>query len=262
METSEQRSWGFYILPLVKDFPFNPVHQIVRIVYKGKNLDLRVAEGSIIPNFQDHLMLVTAPDRVMENEEVSEDRLMLLPGLADSDGTLATIPQGFCFPVHKRQRVYTSNPQSAFASFAISDTNMFDLDNVVTAVSPQFADRDYTTVDKSGTDPNIGSIGIFINKQGTILIKSTGGSITIGKEGTQIGGQLHTESSSVNTGALADNTFADIIPSTVVTVPVAFPKFLNYSTFANLANAGMKFVEVASKTKAVSSFVSALKRTL
>jgi hypothetical protein len=260
MDLNEQREWGFYILELVSDFPYNPIHQIARVRYKGRSVDLRINSGTEVPNHQNHLVLAIVPERVMETAEVPEERLGLPPGLASGDGTIAAVPQGICFLIDKRQTVKTTNPQNGQASFSISNTNMFDLNNIMTAVSPAFIDRDYTTIDKNKADPNVGSVGMFINKQGTVLIKSTGGSITIGKEGVHIGGRLFQESSAIDTGALADNTFADLIPSTIVTFPVSFPKILNHGYLVNIANAGMKFIEITDKARAVSRFGSAIQR--
>lgn len=252
----ENKSWNFYVLEMAADNFYNPIHQICRVKYKGKHIDLRIMAGIDNPNPQDHLVLVIAPDRTIDYEEVSDERLDYPPGLADPNGTVANIPVGFCFLIDRRQKINTTNPQNGAAGFAISRTNMFDRDKIVAAVSPRFGDRDYTTVDDKNVDPNAGSIGLFINKDGTILLKATGGSITLGKEGVHIGGRLFHEASAIDTGFLSDNSIADLISSTVPTAGVAYPKLPNFGQIANIANAGLKFVEVTDKARAGLNFAT------
>ena len=241
--------WKFYVLELDASNYYNPKHQIARIKYKGKRIDMRINPGTENPNPQDHLVLVMAPEKTIEYEEVDTNRYDLPPGMASSDGDVGNIQQGVCFLIDKRQRVNTTAPQNGQAGFSVSSTNMFDPENVVAVMAPRMVDRDYTSVDQPDQDPNYGSIGIFMNRDGCILIKSTGSSITMGKEGIHIGGRLFLESSARETGPLSDNTISDLIGSTIPTAGAAWPKLPNIGQIAQYANAGMKFVKIAEAAK-------------
>lgn len=241
--------WKFYVLELAATNYYNPKHQVARIKYKGKRVDMRINPGTENPSPQDHLVLVIAPEKTMEYEEVDSERYDLPPGIISSDGEIGDIKQGICFLIDKRQRVNTTAPQNGQAGFSVSSTNMFDPENVVAVLSPRMIDRDYTSVDQTGQDPNYGSIGIFMNRDGCILIKSSGSSITMGKEGIHIGGRLFQESSSVETGPLSDNTISDLIGSTIPTAAAAWPKLPNIGQIAQYANAGMKFIKIADAAK-------------
>lgn len=255
MVDTENRSWNFYILELASTNFFNPTHSILRVGYKGKFFDLRAMVGVENPSPADHLALVIAPSRTIDCEEVKSERLDYPPGVISPSMDLGRVPLGFAFLIDKRQRINTTNPQSGSAGMAISSTNMFDPEKVVMALSPRLLDRDYTTL-KDNVDSNMGSIGLFVNRDGTVLLKSTGAAITLGKEGVHIGGRLFHESSTVDTGVLSDNTFADMIPSTIPTAGVAFPKLPNFGQIANIANAGRKFMEVSQKIKAGVQFAN------
>lgn len=255
---TESKSWSFYVGEMPASNFYNPFHQVVRVLVKGKYLDFRINPGIENPNYKDHLVLIIAPERVIDFDELHKDRLDLPPGTLDKAGHVATIPQGLCFLIDKRQRINTTAPQNGGAGFAISNTNMFDPEKVVTAITPRFIDRDYTTVDDSGQDPNYGSIGLFINKDGSILIKSTGSSITMGKEGIHLGGRLFQESSAIETGPLSDNSIADLIGSTIPTAGASWPKLPNFGQIANYANAGMKFIQVCDKVKAGAKFAQSV----
>jgi len=241
--------WKFYVLELSETNYFNPKHQIVRVKYKGKRIDLRINPGIENPSPQDHLVLVIAPEKTMEYEEVDSDRYFLSPGTISTDGDLGEIQQGICFLIDKKQRVNTTAPQNGQAGFSVSSTNMFDQENVVAVMSPRMVDRDYTSIDPQGQDPNYGSIGIFMNRDGCILIKSTGSSITMGKEGIHIGGRLFLESSARETGPLSDNTISDLIGSTIPTAGASWPKLPNIGQIAQYANAGMKFIKIVDAAK-------------
>ncbi len=241
--------WKFYVLELSASNYYNPKHQIARVKYKGKRIDIRINPGTENPNPQDHLVLVIAPEKTMEYEEVDSSQYDLPPGTT-ADGEVTDIQQGLCFLIDKRQRVNTTAPQNGQAGFSVSESNMFDPENVVSVMSPRMVDRDYTSVDSTGQDPNYGSIGIFMNRDGCILIKASGSSITMGKEGIHLGGRLFQESSAVETGPLSDNTIADLIGSTIPTAGAAWPKLPNIGHIAQYANAGLKFIKIADAAKA------------
>lgn len=256
--TTDQRNWGHYVAEMSKENFYNPMHQIIRISLKGKFLDLRINPGNENPNYDNHLVLAIIPEHTMDYDYVPDDRLGLLPGTMDAEGHLASVPHGICFLLDRRQRINTTCPQNGSAGFSVSSTNMFDSSKVVTAISPPFVDRDYTSVNETSQDPNYGSIGVFINKDGCVLIKAAGSSITMGKEGIHLGGRLFHESSSIETGPLSDNTLSDLIGSTIPTAAASWPKIPNFGQFANYAHTGMMFIEVADNARAAFKFVSAV----
>lgn len=236
---------------------YNPRHQLVRVIYKTKRFDLRLKHSYMMPSPQDHLILVTIrEDYLDDNEGIPQERLNYLPGILDEQGTVATIPRGWCELIDKRQFEMGANPQNGSAGFSVSNTNMFDPDKLAVAITPPLKGRDYTSLEESNGDIKDENIGFFINKDGTVLIKAAGGSITIGKEGLHLGGRLFQESSAAETGPLSDNTIGDLIGSTIPTAGAAWPKFPNFGYIANIANAGMKFIEVADKAKKAGEIIS------
>lgn len=236
---------------------YNPFHRIIRVEFKGGYYDIKCEPGWEVPNPKNHLALAILPEGYFDsNNPIPDERLNLLPGQQDKIGTLASLPKGLVFLISSRQRLSTSNPQNASAGFSISNTNMFDLDNVTVAITAPLQDRDYTTLDNGNLgDPNNLGIGLFINKQGTVVLKSSGASITLGKEGIHIGGRLATESSSIDTGVLSDNTIADMVPSTMFTAAVAIPKLPNLGQIAAIANASMKFIEITDKAARITELI-------
>lgn len=249
-----------YLVLEIADIPkfYNPFHKIIRVKYKETYYDLKCDPGVVVPNQQDHLVLAVIPHGLFDYiSSIPDHRQVITPGLENSAGQLAQIPQGICFLISSRQTISTANPQNASAGMSITNTNMFDMDKVAIAISPPLVDRDYTTLDDGTTgDINNLAVGVFINKQGTVLIKSQGGSVTLGKEGVHIGGKVSFESSTRDTGILSDNTFADMIPSTIPTAGIAIPKLPNVASIASVANAAMKFIDVIDKTKQISQILA------
>jgi len=253
----ESDKWGFYVMELSNNNFFNPTHSIIRVKRQSNYYDLKAIVGIENPSPADHLCLVVAPEKTINTRYLDKYRLDFPPGLRSLDDALAEVPLGFAFLIDKQQRIKTTNPQSGSAGMSISGTNMFDPEKVLLAISPRLPNRDYTTLKDQNSDPNVESVGLFINRDGSVLLKSTGGAITLGKEGVHIGGKLFHESSSVDTGVLSDNTIADMIPSTIPTAGASFPKLPNIGQIANMANAGAKFVQVSQTVKAVAQFATA-----
>lgn len=232
---------------------FNPRHQVIRVEFEGGFYDLKCVPTVFVPSREDYLVVAMLPeDFFMYNSSISNYRQELPPGLNSKDGTLADLPKAICWVVNRRQTVSTTNPQNAAAGFAISGTNMFDLNNVTVALTPNLPSRDYTTLDDASSgDPNNESVGLFINRQGTVLIKSTGGSITLGKEGVHIGGKLATETSNKDTGVMMENPLSKILGSTIPTAGASWPTIPNIGTIASIANAVVKFIEIGDKGRQV-----------
>lgn len=257
-ETDSEKKLEFWLLEIAElENYYNPKHQIIRVKYGSDFFDLKCSPGFTVPNRRDHLVIAMLEEKFFQTYSiVTEEQLNFPPGLKDKQGRIKEIPMGVCFLTPKRQTLSTTNPQNAHAGFTISSTNMFDLDNVTVAVTPPLPGKDYTTLEDSFSgDINNESVGFFINKQGTILIKSTGASLTLGREGIHIGGRLASESSIKDTGVMSDNPLARLVPSTIPTAGVSIPKLPNMGTISSIANAGAKFIEITDKVSQISSIV-------
>lgn len=247
----EYKGSSAYLLEIADNtrYFYNDRQKILRVRYGRKLFDFPCQPGLENPDPARHAAMCFVSDKVLEDSDgIVNERLDLPPGWVDNEGTLATIDKAFCFLVNKAQYITTTNPQNASAGFSISKTNMFDKDKVVYSLTPPLEDRDYTTKEPQ-SDLNSENVGVFINKDGTILVKSRGGSLTLGDEGVHVGGRFLTESSATDTGPLSDNTISDLIPSTIPTAGAAYPKLPNIGLIANVANAGMKFMSIADKVQ-------------
>jgi hypothetical protein len=222
---------------------YNDRHKVIRIKHNKNYYDFKYFGGHIVPSPEHHVAIVVTNDEsLLETRCVTPERQNFLPGILDDKGTLADLPFGLVWCVPKKQTVSVTNPNSGGAGFAISKTNMFDLDKVSVAISPPL-EGDYTNTESKENLSNK-SVGIFINKDGTILIKSIGSSITMGKEGVYIAGNVSWESSEHQRGIMMDNTLQRFIPSTIVTFPISFPEYPNLSLVAQIANGATKVRQV------------------
>jgi hypothetical protein len=258
MEESEHRLefWMLEMADIVNYY--NPRHKIIRVLYNNNYYDLKCDPGFTVPSQTDHLVLAMLPEGFFTNyTPISDFQLNLAPGLISKDGIVGDIPKAIAFLVPKKQTICTANPQSIGAAFNVENSNVHDMKNVAVAVTSPIQDKDYTTLDTAnmGDINNLGA-GLFINKQGTVLLRSSGGSITLGKEGVHIGGKLACESSVVDTGMMADNPFADLIPSTIVSIPASYPKIPNFVQITSLANASLKLAEMLNKFNTVREMVT------
>lgn len=248
----------FWMLEIASaDKYYNAKHQIIRVTHGGKFYDIKCNPGYVVPNRNDHFVICILPENYFnKNDGLTDQELEFLPGNSTLEGDLATLPQGVAFLTPKRQTLSTTNPQSAGGSFAMSDVNMFDMENVCVAITPPLPGRDYTTLeDPNSGDINNESVGLFINKQGTVLLKSINGSITLGKEGVHVGGKFKAEASVKDTGFLTENPLSKLIPSTIPTAWANFP-IPNMGAIASIANAAMKYIEVTDKVAQVTQIVS------
>jgi hypothetical protein len=236
---------------------YNARHQIIRVTHGGGYYDIKCSPGHIVPNQKDHLVICILPENYFNRiDGLSEEELNYPPGTLSKAGGMSRISQGIALLTPKRQTLSTSNPQSAGGSFAMSDVNMFDMDNVCVAVTPPLPGRDYTTLDDQNSgDVNNESVGLFINKQGTILIKSVNGSITLGKEGVHVGGKFKADASVKDTGFLTENPLSKIIPSTIPTAWASAP-IPNMGAIASITNASMKYIEATDKAVKITSIIS------
>lgn len=218
---------------------YNDKHKIIRIKFKDNKYDFKYMGGHVVPNPSKHIALViTSEEALGEAYTIIGDRENFLPGIADNAGNLTNLSMGVVYILSIDQEISVTNPSSGGAGMAISKTNMFDLEKVAIALAPPL-DKDYTNTDKEQNLEDQ-SVGVFINNDGTILVKSKGSSITMGEEGIYIGGNVHWESAAHSKEWMMDNTLADFIPSTIVTFPISIKELPNIAKFAQIAEGARK----------------------
>ncbi|MCK9428845.1 MAG: hypothetical protein M0R17_02390 [Candidatus Omnitrophica bacterium] len=233
---------------------FNDTHKIIRLEFNNKFYDFKFISSNEVPNPSKHLAIViTSEEFLSDNASISEERLNYLPGIVDKFGNIGDLPLGFVYIINKKQTVSVTNPNSGGAGFAINNTNMFDYDKIAVSISPPL-DNDYTNTEKDDNKLNK-NVGIFINHDGTILVKSKGGSITLGEEGIYLAGNIAWESSEHQREWMMDNGFHRFIPSTMVSFALALPEFPNLTTFANIGNAAQKVLSIVKKVSNISKIV-------
>ena len=226
---------------------YNDNHKIIRVQFKENKYDFKYLGGHVVPNPSKHLaLLITSEEALGDAYAINGERESFLPGIIDKIGNLTNLSMGSVYVVSKYQEIVRTNPSAGGAGMAISKTNMFDLEKVSIAITPPL-DKDYTNTDK---EPNLEdkSVGVFINNDGTILIKSKGSSITMGEEGVYIGGNVHWESAIHSKEWMMDNTLADFIPSTIVSFPVAIKELPNIAKFAQIAEGARKVRNIIETT--------------
>jgi hypothetical protein len=235
---------------------FNETHKIIRVEFDRKFYDFKFLGGYEVPNPSRHMAVVSTTEKVMSGVGISEERLSLLPGYANKEGSVIDLPLGFVtiFPIN--QVSSTTYPNSGSAGFSINKTNMFDLDKASIAISPPL-NKDYTNSDIDDDNKNQ-SVGIFMNSDGTILIKSKGASITMGKEGLFFAGKVGWDSSVQEQEWQADNPLAPFLGSTIPTYVAAFSKLPNLGKFAQMALGSKKIRDVVSKGKKIGTALSSL----
>jgi hypothetical protein len=237
-----------YLAELAKKNYYNPFDQIIRVDFNGRIIDFRLGGNVIeVPNPEKHVVLIVAPEEVMDkinNSQINED---LLPGYVDANFTPAEIPIGAAFLIHKGFVVSGTNPQNGSAGFAMDNTNMFDLNKVRISISPSI-EKPYTNNDLNEAQGQ--NIGVFMNDN-TVLVKSRGASLTLGEDGVHIGGKVFWESSKHNKEWIVDNPFAGFVPETIITFPVSIPYIPNIGAITNMANAGRKVINVIGKGTAI-----------
>jgi hypothetical protein len=239
MDTDTKFQLKAFVTQIADSNYYNDVHKIIRVQFKDNKYDFKYMGGHIVPNPTKHIaLIITSEEALGDAYSIIGDRENFLPGIIDSMGNLTNLSMGVAYILSKDQEISRTNPSAGGAGMAISKTNMFDLEKVAIAIAPPL-DKDYTNTEK---DPNLEdkSVGIFMNNDGTILIKSKGSSITMGEEGIYIGGNVHWESAAHTKEWMMDNTLADFIPSTIVTFPLAIKEIPNIAKFAQIAEGARK----------------------
>ena len=244
---------------------YNEIHKIIRVEFNNRFFDFKYLGGYEVPNPSKHIAIIITSEKAMDDIGLSEDRLKFLPGIKDDGGSLIDIPIGFVYIVSNEQQTFTTNPNAGGAGFSIENTNMFDLEKVAIAISPPLR-KDYTNTDGNLaiSDPRSAakedlknqSVGMFINNDGTILIKAKGSSITMGEEGIYFGGVPGWESSSHEKEWMMDNQFTFFIPSTIPTAGIAIPALPNIAKFAKIAEGARMVRTIATKATKIADLIT------
>ena len=248
---------------------YNEIHKIIRVEFNNRFYDFKYLGGYDVPNPSKHIAIIITSEKALDDIGLSDNRLRFLPGVKDENGSLIDIPLGFVYTVPNEQQTSTTNPNSGGAGFSIENTNMFDLDKVAIAISPPLQ-KDYTSTDGNlaVSDPRSSakedlknqSVGLFINNDGTILIKSKGSSITMGEEGVYFAGIPGWESSSHEKEWMMDNQFTFFIPSTIPTAAISIPTLPNIAKFAKIADGARMVRNVVSKATKVADPVQRIQK--
>ena len=135
---------------------------------------------------------------------------------------------------------------------SISNTNMFEEHKVKVAISPPLA-RDYTSNDEDTEDVN--KIGMFMNDK-TIIIKSSGGQITLGEEGLHFGGKIHWESTTHSKEIMQDNFIHQLVPSTLPTAAISIPQLPNFGMIAQIAETANRVINTLDIASSVVDLIS------
>lgn len=234
---------------------YNDTHKIIRVQFKDNRYDFKYMGGPVVPNPTKHLaLLITSEEALGDAYAIIGERENFLPGIVDTVGNLTNLSMGVAYLVSKDQEIARTNPSAGGAGIAISKTNMFDLEKVAIALAPPL-DKDYTNTDKEQNLEDK-SVGVFINNDGTILVKSKGSSITMGEEGIYIGGNVHWESAAHSKEWMMDNTLADFIPSTIVTFPISIKELPNIGKFSQIAEGARKVRNIVETTTKIVGVLS------
>lgn len=243
-----------YIVNIAGVNYYNESLRILRIEFNERVYDFKYLGGYEVPNPKEHVAVIVTSEDHLDGIGIEEDKLNKLPGI-NVDDTISELPMGFAYTVNKKQTVSTTNPNSGGAGFTVNNTNMFDLEKVLVAISsPSY--KHYTNPDKDVDSERHNNVGFFINNDGTILLKSRGSSITMGEEGIYIAGNVSWEHSEHQREWMMDNPIQRFIPSTIPTGAVSIPELPNISKFANIANAAKKVRDVISKIGKVTELIS------
>lgn len=244
---------------------FNDLQQVVRVRFNGRYFDLRYRPSPVLPNPQMHLAIITATEEEMNSPGIGEDLQKLMPGIADEEGNPRALPYGWVDVINRKQMTMVTNHQNASAPFALEGADMSNKNKTRVALTPPLQ-KDYTNAEGrpessqtgetgySKEDTGDQSIGVFINDD-SIVIKSSGAQITMGRDGIHIGGKLKVQSSEHEREWMFDNTLSRFIPSTIPTGAIAIPELPNVAKFAKYGQTFQRIAQIADKTStAISLF--------
>jgi hypothetical protein len=238
---------------------YNQYHKIVRVKFQSdpskpeRLFDFKYLGGAEVPNPKRHIaIIVTNDESISETKALKEERLSFLPGLLDENGNLADLPMGFVYVVPTSQSSGTTVSNSGGAAFTIEKFNTIDIEKMAIAISPP-TNIDYTSKENTHNEQEVNegkpdlkdkNVGLFINNDGTVLLKSTGGMIALGEEGVYVAGPVAWESSEHQREWLMDNFLQRFIPSTIPTGALAIPELPNIAKFAQIAEGFRKVTKL------------------
>lgn len=228
-------------------YPYNDKLQVVRVLLGQKYYDIHLGAVTFeVPSPKYHLVMVVITNAVLSSEGFTSnsEQYSRAPGTSDDQGRPSTVSMASAFLIDKNQKVSASNPKTASAAFSIQDTNMADPDRIRVSITPSNS-RDYTNYELEPGDRRNSNIGIFSNDS-TVMIKSPGGAITIGKEGIHFSGNVYWDHHKHGHDIMVDNPLNGFIPETIVT-PFTVGYIPNFATFMALADAGHTVVSVSDK---------------
>lgn len=246
-----------YLAEIAEDNYFNDLHQIIRVKFNGRYFDFRYRTNVIMPNPDLHLAILSATEEQMAGPGLSTDDQARLPGLDQSNNPVS-LAYGWVDVINKKQMTMVTNPQNGSSAFAVEGSDMSNKNKTRIALTAPLK-KDYTNLEgnlqssptgeasDSSEDTGDLSIGVFINDD-SVVIKSPGGQITMGKEGVHIGGSLKLQSSEHEREWMFDNTLARFIPSTIPTGAAVIPELPNVAKFAKYGQVAQRVIKVADIT--------------
>jgi len=217
---------------------------VVRIKYQSNLYDFKLGTDPIqIPTPKNHYVMIITEEDTLSNNGIDTEEF--LPGVTNKTGVVSSLTLGVAFLIDKNQQIKTTNPQNGSSTFNIDGINTFDIEKAYGSIGPRLP-KDYTNNEDESEDPNSSNIGIFWTKD-VLLIKSRGGSVTLGDEGVHIGGNVFWESSKHSKDIMLDNPLHGIIPQTLPTALVSIPQLPNFAKFIQIADAGQKYLSITKK---------------
>jgi hypothetical protein len=254
-----------YLGEIAEDNYFNELHQIIRIKFDDKYYDFRYESKGIIPHPNLHLAMISATEETINSDFINLDRQKLLPGIIDKFGNIAALPYGKVELLNRKQLAMATNPQNGSAGFSIEDSTMSDLGKLRIAFTPPL-NKDYTNVEgtpqssqtrqdsNSQEDTGDQNIGIFINDD-SVVLKSKGAQVTLGKEGIHFGGSVFYEASEHTREWMFDNTLSRFIPSTIPTAIISIPELPNIEKFAKYGQFCQRVISIANKGSKITNLL-------
>jgi len=258
----DKYAFKIYGAKLVETNYYNPEKKVVRVKFGPKVFDFHLLGDSFeIPNPMQHALMIFSTEETVSSRGLDEDDLKYRPGLK-SDGTSSSIPAGGALLVNLNQSHSTTNPRSASASFNSNNAAMDILDKVRVAITvPSILPYTNKNSPEERQEAENRSFGLFMNDS-TILLKSTGGSITISEDGIHLGGAIAFESTQFSKDLVADNFLSSIIPSAFPTCIASMQQLPNFEQFMKLAESARKVVDITSTSSKMITSLQSLNEVL
>lgn len=252
---SESESIQAYLVKMCDRNYYNPRQSIIRVEHPNmvnKYYDFYLSQTHETPNPLKHMVILFTYPSVVGGTGINETRLNLPPGYNDVLGNLATIPVSICFLINKQHKISTADPQNGSAGFSLENINMFDDNKVRISISPPI-DKTYTN--NKQNDQDLNEIGLFMNDD-SVMLRSRGGSVTLGDGGVHFGGNIFWEHSKHSKEIMMDNPLHGFIPQTLPTAIISIPYIPNFSMIATIADAAVRFCSIVGKINKAKEIIS------